>query len=51
MIEVNFNQLTHEALEELAEDAEDFLYDRDIELTSHSYENIIQQAQKYGFKV
>ena len=42
---------THEALEELAEEAEDFLYDRDIELTSHSYENIIKQAQQHGFIV
>jgi hypothetical protein len=37
--------------ETLAEDAEDFLNDRDIELTSHSYENIIAQAQQHGFKV
>jgi predicted ATP-dependent serine protease len=37
--------------ETLAEDAEDFLYDRDIELTSHSYENIIAQAQQHGFRV
>jgi hypothetical protein len=51
--QVNQTPLTtsHEALEELAEEAEDFLYDRDIELTSHSYENIIQQAQQHGFKV
>jgi hypothetical protein len=42
---------SHEALEELAEEAEDFLYDRDIELTSHSYENIIKQAQQHGFIV
>jgi len=42
---------SHEALEALAEEAEDFLNDRDIELTSHSYENIITQAQKHGFKV
>jgi hypothetical protein len=51
MTEVNLNQLTHDQLEMIAEDAEDFLYDRDIELTSHSYGNIILQAQKYGFKV
>jgi hypothetical protein len=51
MTEVNLNQLTHDQLEMIAEDAEDFLNDRDIELTSHSYGNIIQQAQKYGFKV
>jgi hypothetical protein len=42
---------SHKALETIAEDAEDFLNDRDIELTSHSYGNIILQAQKYGFKV
>ena len=51
MTEVNLNQLTHEQLEMIAEDAEDFLNDRDIELTSHSYENIIAQAQQHGFKV
>jgi len=51
MTEVNLNQLTHEQLEMIAEDAEDFLNDRDIELTSHSYGNIILQAQKHGFKV
>ena len=28
-----------------------FLNDRDIELTSHSYENIIAQAQQHGFLV
>ena len=42
---------SHESLETIAEEAEDFLNDRDIELTSHSYENIIQQAQQHGFKV
>ena len=42
---------SHEALETIAEEAEDFLYDRDIELTSHSYENIIAQAQQHGFLV
>jgi hypothetical protein len=42
---------SHEALETIAEDAEDFLNDRDIELTSHSYENIIAQAQQHGFLV
>ena len=42
---------SHEALETIAEEAEDFLNDRDIELTSHSYENIIAQAQQHGFLV
>lgn len=42
---------SHEALETIAEEAEDFLNDRDIELTSHSYENIITQAQQHGFLV
>ena len=51
MTEVNLNQITNEQLEILAEEAEDFLHDRDIELTSHSYENIISQAQQHGFKV
>jgi hypothetical protein len=43
--------ISHEALETIAEEAEDFLNDRDIELTSHSYENIIAQAQQHGFLV
>ena len=51
MTEDNFNQLTNDQLEALAEEAEDFLNDRDIELTSHSYENIIKQAQQHGFIV
>jgi hypothetical protein len=42
---------SHESLETIAEEAEDFLNDRDIELTSHSYENIIAQAQQHGFLV
>lgn len=41
----------HELLEELADEAEDFLNARKIELTSHSYENIIKQAQQHGFLV
>jgi len=43
-------QLTHEALESIAEAAEDFLNDAGVSLTSHSYENIIQQAEDYGFR-
>lgn len=51
MIEVNLNELTHEQLETIAEDAEDFLNEMRIELISHSYGHIIAQAQQYGFKV
>jgi hypothetical protein len=43
-------QLTQEALETLAEDAEDFLNDVGVTLTSHSYEDIIEQAENYGFR-
>lgn len=43
-------KLTHEALESLAEDAEEFLNDLGVPLTSHSYENIIEQAENYGFR-
>jgi hypothetical protein len=51
MIEVNLNQLTHEQQEMIAEDAEEFLIEREIELISHSYGSIIRQAQQHGFKV
>ena len=38
-------------LEIIAEEAEYYLEELGVELISHSYENIIQQAQKHGFKV
>lgn len=43
--------MNHEQLETLAELAEDFLCDRNIPLISHSYRNIIQQAQQHGFQL
>lgn len=43
--------LSHEQLEMLAEDAADFLEDCGIDLISHSYINIIRQAQKYGYEI
>ena len=45
-------QLAHEALESLAEDAEDFLNDAGVTVTSasHSYEDIIEQAENYVFR-
>lgn len=44
-----YNVKTHERLENLAEDAEDYLSERNVPLYSHSYENIIAQAVRYGF--
>jgi hypothetical protein len=46
----NLNSLTHSQLEMIAEDAEEFLIEREIELISHSYGSIIRQAQQHGFK-
>lgn len=43
--------LSHEQLEILAEDAADFLEDCGVELISHSYINIIRQAQQYGYEI
>ena len=43
------DHLSHEQLESLAEDAEEYLYDLNIELVSHSYANIISQAVRHGF--
>ena len=47
----NLNELSHSQLESLAEDATDYLWDRNISLYSHSYVNIINQAIRQGFKV
>ena len=47
----NLDELSTSQLESLAEDATDYLWDRNIELYSHSYVNIITQAVSYGFKV
>ena len=48
---IDLDYLSHEELESLAEDAEDYLIDRNISLYSHSYVNIINQAIRQGFKV
>jgi len=47
---IDLDYLSHEELESLAEDAEDYLIDRSINLVSHSYVNIVSQAVYYGFK-
>ncbi len=47
---IDLDYLSHEEIESLAEDAEDYLIDRSINLVSHSYVNIITQAVYYGFK-
>lgn len=45
------NGLSHEELEVLADDCEDYLLHRNIPLFSHSYHNIINQALKEGYKI
>jgi len=47
---IDLDYLTHEELETLAEDAEDYLIDHNINLISHSYVNIVSQAVYYGFE-
>lgn len=47
---IDLDYLSHEELEILAEDAEDYLIDHNISLYSHSYANIITQAVYHGFK-
>ena len=46
---IDLNDLTHEALEIVSEDATEYLTERNIRLVSHSYQNIILQAIKHGF--
>jgi hypothetical protein len=48
---MNLNSLTHIQLEMLSEDAEEYLFDKGIPLTSHSYKAIIIKAQRHGFKI
>ena len=50
MAKLNLSKLTHEQLELLAEDAEEFLNDLNVRLTSHSYENIIKLAIIHKFQ-
>jgi len=49
-IEDILDRLTHEDLELLSEDCEDFLLHRSIPLHSHSYIRIIQQAFLEGYQ-
>lgn len=48
---MDLDLLTHDQLEALSEDCEDFLVHRYIPLTSHSYYSIIQQAIKEGYQL
>jgi len=48
---IDLDNISHEEKEALAEDCEDFLLHRHIPLTSHSYDNIIQQALKEGYQL
>jgi hypothetical protein len=48
---MDFDSLTHDQLEALSEDCEDYLIHRYIPLTSHSYSNIINQAIKEGYRL
>lgn len=50
-LNTHLDNLSHVELEYLSELAEDFLYNKGIELTSHSYRNIIGLAHKHGFKI
>ena len=42
--------LSHEYKEALAEDCEDYLLHRSIPLISHSYDTIIRQAFREGYR-
>jgi hypothetical protein len=46
---IDLDYLSHEEIESLAEDAEDYLIERNIPLRSHSYVEIISQAVSHGF--
>ena len=52
MIDRSFlDTMSHELKEALSEDCEDFLLHRNIPLMSHSYDNIIMQAIKEGYRL
>jgi hypothetical protein len=52
MIDRSFlDTMSHERKEALSEDCEDFLLHRNIPLMSHSYDNIIMQAIKEGYRL
>lgn len=48
---MDIDNLSHEQLEALSEDCEDYLLHRYIPLTSHSYRSIINQALKEGYQI
>lgn len=50
-IYTKLNNLSSSVLESLSEISEDYLYNKGIELTSHSYHNIIVQAASYGMEL
>ena len=47
----DLEKLSHDEKEALAEDCEDFLLHRHIPLHSHSYDKIILQAIREGYKI
>jgi hypothetical protein len=50
MQKYSVDSLSHEQLEIVSENAEEFLYSKNVKLMSHSYENIILQAIAHGFE-
>jgi hypothetical protein len=48
---IDLSKLSHNQLEMLSEEAEDWMYDHGIHLNSHSYTGIITQALHHGFKL
>jgi hypothetical protein len=48
---IDLNNITEDQKEALAEDCEDYLLHRNIPLRSHSYDNIISQALREGYKL
>ena len=47
----DLEKLSHDEKEALAEDCEDFLLHRHIPLHSHSYDKIILQAIREGYRI
>jgi len=48
---IDLEDFSHEQKEALSEDCEDYLLHRHIPLFSHSYDNIIIQALKEGYRL
>ena len=48
---IDLEKLSHDEKEALAEDCEDFLLHRHIPLHSHSYDKIILQAIREGYRI